>query len=148
MTRLIGLCSFSFKSNRYGPNHTGNFLVRSQLKLERHKEKTQRTTIKRLALPAGNFLFSYIIFCIIFLLDAEFMNAIFAEGELVHGFRYIVCIHAEPTDLEFEEWTQPLETLSICSDGVTIDFTKPTAGRVWIGQNPTDTYQVMHFYLC
>ena len=71
------------------------------------------------------------------------MNALFINGELVHGQRYIVCIHANATTIQYEDWTLNLEAISTCSDGVTVDLTPPTAGRVWIGTNPTVIYQVL-----
>ena len=70
------------------------------------------------------------------------MNAIFTNNELVHGQRYIVCIHADPTEIKYEEWTLYLDEISSCSNGVTVDLTPPRAGRVWIGHNPKINYQV------
>nr|XP_034332757.1 uncharacterized protein LOC105327902 isoform X2 [Crassostrea gigas] len=63
----------------------------------------------------------------------EFINVKFKEGELEHGQRYVVCIHAEYTEIQHEKWTQILPEINTCSDGIVVDLTPPTAGNVWIG---------------
>ncbi|XP_061181031.1 uncharacterized protein LOC133189645 [Saccostrea echinata] len=71
----------------------------------------------------------------------EFVNFKFNPGELVHGQRYIICIHTVYTEIKFEEWTQVLPELNTCSDGVVVDLTPPTPGKVWIGNIPGMRYQ-------
>ena len=70
------------------------------------------------------------------------MNAWFKKGQLVHGKRYVVCVHAEAATLHFEKWDQDLEEFHSCSDGITVDLTPPTPSAVWIGKNIGDKYQV------
>ncbi|ESO88609.1 hypothetical protein LOTGIDRAFT_165393 [Lottia gigantea] len=61
---------------------------------------------------------------------------------LKHGRRYHVCLHADSTTLQHEKWDEDLEEINSCSDGITVDLTPPSGGRVWI-QTDTDTnYQV------
>lgn len=76
--------------------------------------------------------------------EHEFINIKFKEGELEHGQRYIVCIHAEYTEIQHEKWTQILPEINTCSDGIVVDLTPPTAGKVWIGTQ-SQRYQVMKF---
>ncbi|XP_052067298.1 uncharacterized protein LOC127706680 [Mytilus californianus] len=76
-----------------------------------------------------------------FIIDREFMNEEFTHNELVHGTRYTVCIHADQTALVNEEWIQQLPAVSACSDGIIVDLTPPTAGRLWIGHNLNTVYQ-------
>ncbi|CAG2200973.1 unnamed protein product [Mytilus edulis] len=74
--------------------------------------------------------------------DKEYVNIIFnVNEELEHGKRYIVCIHAPRTEIQFEKWTEVLEETNTCSDGVTVDLTPPTPGHVWIGIDPDKKYQ-------
>ena len=75
--------------------------------------------------------------------EKEYINVIFnTKDELEHGKRYIVCIHAPRTEIKYEKWTEVLEEVKTCSDGVTVDLTPPTPGHVWIGIDPTEKYQV------
>ncbi|CAC5375358.1 unnamed protein product [Mytilus coruscus] len=60
---------------------------------------------------------------------------------LIHGRRYSICIHAPETVIEHEKWTETLDTVTSCSDGVTVDLTPPVPGRVWVGDNPLVAYQ-------
>ena len=80
-------------------------------------------------------------------LDNEFINVKFEKGELEHGQRYMVCIHSEHTEIVYEKWTQVLPEINECSDGIVVDLTPPTAGKVWIGSKQGLEYQVMHFFL-
>ncbi|KAL3873929.1 hypothetical protein ACJMK2_037006, partial [Sinanodonta woodiana] len=73
--------------------------------------------------------------------DKEYMNAFFDDGVILHGKRYIVCIHAEETELLFEKWTMLLPNISSCSDGITVDLTPPVKNSVWIGQTKDTKYQ-------
>ncbi|XP_076113981.1 uncharacterized protein LOC143082265 [Mytilus galloprovincialis] len=69
--------------------------------------------------------------------DKEYVNVIFnLNEELEHGKRYLVCIHAPRTEIQYEKWTEVLEETNTCSDGVTVDLTPPTPGHVWIGIDP------------
>ena len=61
------------------------------------------------------------------------MNAV--NLPLEDGRRYHVCIYANETDLEFETFTQHLDAVSACSNGITVDLEPPTAGNVWIGDH-------------
>jgi hypothetical protein len=75
--------------------------------------------------------------------DSEFMNEIFeGSDQLIHGTRYTVCVHADYTTMLHETWTEELQEISACSDGIVIDLTPPTAGIVWIGSNRGTLYQV------
>ncbi|XP_071123054.1 uncharacterized protein [Mytilus edulis] len=71
----------------------------------------------------------------------EFMNEEFTHNELVHGTRYTVCIFAPPTAIVNEDWILQLPAVSACSDGIIVDLTSPTAGRLWIGHNIDTIYQ-------
>ena len=74
--------------------------------------------------------------------DREYVNV---HGlRLEHGRRYLVCVHADNTTLEYERWTQTLPAVSACSDGVVVDLTPPSPGAVWIGQEQPHPYQVGH----
>ncbi|XP_060084880.1 uncharacterized protein LOC132564227 [Ylistrum balloti] len=75
--------------------------------------------------------------------DKEYMNTEFSDGELQHGARYIVCLHAGSTVIQQETWTQTLEAVSMCSDGVVVDLTPPIPGNVWIGHVPGSLYQTI-----
>jgi 6-pyruvoyl-tetrahydropterin synthase len=55
---------------------------------------------------------------------------------LVHGHRYAVCVHAATTEIQHEKWTEILDEVNSCSDGVTVDLTPPVFGKVWIGSDP------------
>ncbi|XP_072048762.1 uncharacterized protein [Amphiura filiformis] len=61
---------------------------------------------------------------------------------LSHGKRYIVCIHGVTTTIKHEKWTENVDTISACSDGVVVDTTPPLAGNVWIGWNSDNRYQI------
>ncbi|KAK3589056.1 hypothetical protein CHS0354_008706 [Potamilus streckersoni] len=71
----------------------------------------------------------------------EYVNAFFDDGIIQHGKRYIVCIHAEETELLFEKWTMLLPNISSCSDGLTVDLTPPLKNSVWIGPTKDTKYQ-------
>ncbi|XP_062579529.1 uncharacterized protein LOC134241501, partial [Saccostrea cucullata] len=71
----------------------------------------------------------------------EYVNFKFNPGELVHGQRYVICIHTVYTEIKFEEWTQVLPELNTCSDGIVVDLTPPTPGKVWIGNFPDTRFQ-------
>ncbi|XP_062616047.1 uncharacterized protein LOC134277752 [Saccostrea cucullata] len=73
--------------------------------------------------------------------ENEFINFKFKRGELVHGHRYIICIHAENTTKIYEEWTEILPEMNKCSDGVVLDLTPPVAGNIWIGTTQGQEYQ-------
>jgi hypothetical protein len=42
----------------------------------------------------------------------------------------------------YEKWIEELEETYACSDGITVDLTPPIPGRVWIGVDPFEHYQV------
>nr|XP_034314147.1 uncharacterized protein LOC105348718 isoform X1 [Crassostrea gigas] len=71
----------------------------------------------------------------------EFVNFKFEPGELIHGQKYTICIHTEYTEIKFEEWTQVLPELNTCTDGVVVDLTSPTPGKVWISNVEGIGYQ-------
>ncbi|XP_021356985.1 uncharacterized protein LOC110452658 [Mizuhopecten yessoensis] len=73
--------------------------------------------------------------------DKEYVNIEFGPGELQHGSRYIVCLHADITVIQQETWVQTLEAVSVCSDGVVVDLSPPTPGNVWIGHTPGSMFQ-------
>jgi len=75
-------------------------------------------------------------------LDKEYVNIKFSAGELVHGKRYIVCIHAPKTNIQQETWLETLPETNVCSDGVVVDLTPPKAGLVYMGNIPGNLYQV------
>ena len=75
--------------------------------------------------------------------EKEYINVIFnTKQELEHGKRYLVCAHAPRTEIKYEKWTEVLDEVKTCSDGVTVDLTPPTPGHVWIGIDLTEQYQV------
>ncbi|XP_053401015.1 uncharacterized protein LOC128557569 [Mercenaria mercenaria] len=59
----------------------------------------------------------------------EYVNVQFREGELTHGRRYIICIHANASKLQHEFWEQDLDEINECSNGVTVDLTPPVTER-------------------
>ncbi|KAL5006990.1 hypothetical protein ScPMuIL_015796 [Solemya velum] len=71
----------------------------------------------------------------------EYVNARFEDGILQQGKRYMICVHADETSLEYEKWTEVLPEISSCSDGVVIDLTDPTPGTVWIGVEKNFQFQ-------
>lgn len=73
----------------------------------------------------------------------EFVNIAFDDGILKHGHRYIICLHADNTTYNYEKWTETLEEINACSDGVVVDLTPPNEGTVWIGNIPEIKYQVI-----
>ncbi|CAC5375033.1 unnamed protein product [Mytilus coruscus] len=74
--------------------------------------------------------------------DKNFANIYFNETEyLTHGRQYSVCIYAPKTVIEHEKWTETLDTVTSCSDGVTVDLAPPVPGKVWIGPDPFVFYQ-------
>jgi hypothetical protein len=57
-----------------------------------------------------------------------FINIQLNESEyLVHGHRYTVCVHAATTEIQHEKWTEILDEVNSCSDGVTVDLTPPVS---------------------
>ncbi|XP_053401094.1 uncharacterized protein LOC123523194 isoform X2 [Mercenaria mercenaria] len=73
--------------------------------------------------------------------DLGYVNIYFEAAELIHGRRYVVCVHANATNLRHELWTQELPEINACSDGVTVDLTPPSTGDVWIGNHKHILYQ-------
>ena len=71
------------------------------------------------------------------------MNEEFKTNELIHGTRYTVCVHADRKLIEHETWIEELVAINACSDGIIVDLTPPTKGRLWIGTNPGISYQVI-----
>lgn len=45
-------------------------------------------------------------------------------------------------EIKYEKWTEVLDEVKSCSDGITVDLTPPIAGHVWIGIDPSKMYQV------
>ena len=74
--------------------------------------------------------------------DLNYINVYFDAAELIHGYRYVTCVHADATTIAHERWPQELPEINECSDGVTLDLTPPLAGDVWIGNNKDIRYQV------
>ena len=75
--------------------------------------------------------------------ERTFINVQLNESEyLVHGQRYAVCVHAATTEIQYEKWTETLDEVNSCSDGVTVDLTPPVPGKVWIGSDPNTLFQV------
>ena len=81
----------------------------------------------------------------VFIPVENFVNVPFDNGELQHGHRYLFCIYTNATSIQYELWTQELEEVAACSDGVTVDITPPEPGDVWLGQGKSHPYQV-HIY--
>ena len=54
-----------------------------------------------------------------------------------------MCVHAPEVSIEYEEFTEHLDAVSACSNGITVDHQAPIGGRVWTG-GPTQhqSYQV------
>ena len=78
--------------------------------------------------------------------DREFMNEEFTHNELVHGTRYTVCVHADRKLIQHETWIEDIAAISMCSDGIVVDLTPPTNGRLWIGYKSGIVYQVDFYY--
>jgi hypothetical protein len=87
-------------------------------------------------------LCSLFYFSILYFAAAEYMNAEFVDGVLLHGKQYIVCVHAPEVIMAYEKWSETLPEVSTCSDGVTVDLTAPSPGKVWIGRDIGTSYQV------
>ncbi len=62
---------------------------------------------------------------------------------LHHGKRYKVCIHANSTNKTHETWTETIDGVSACSDGIVVDITPPVVGQVWIGWHEHLQFQVI-----
>lgn len=76
-----------------------------------------------------------------FFLESVYINVLFNdENPLEHGKRYTICIYAPSKTLQHEKWTESLKEISVYSDGITVDFTPPITGKVWIG--PTVETQI------
>ena len=73
--------------------------------------------------------------------DKEYVNIPFEE-DLKHGARYYICVYAKEKVVEHEKWTEMLTEVKECSDGVVVDLTKPTKGRVWVNRLRHKLYQV------
>ena len=69
------------------------------------------------------------------------MNVEFEPGDLIHGRRYIICIHANAMVLHHEFWDEELPDISTCSDGVTVDIYPPIPAAVWLYEKSA-SYQV------
>nr|XP_006822211.1 PREDICTED: uncharacterized protein LOC102806108 [Saccoglossus kowalevskii] len=54
--------------------------------------------------------------------------------DLEYGRRYYICLYANETHIEKEDTLQILPMVSECSDGITVDWTPPEAGTVWINR--------------
>ncbi|XP_060604506.1 uncharacterized protein LOC132757271 [Ruditapes philippinarum] len=78
--------------------------------------------------------------------EHEFVNVEFNSGELAHGSRYIICIHANASKIEHEFWDQELQEIDECSNGITVDLTPPVAADVWIGNEKNNLFQ-FHYIL-
>ncbi|XP_076085244.1 uncharacterized protein LOC143056054 isoform X2 [Mytilus galloprovincialis] len=66
--------------------------------------------------------------------ENAFINVLFNDDNpLAHGKRYTMCIHAPSKPIHHEKWTELLEEINVCSDGITVDLTSPITGKVWIG---------------
>ncbi|XP_041351012.1 uncharacterized protein LOC121369995 [Gigantopelta aegis] len=72
--------------------------------------------------------------------DKEYINIPFEEN-LEHGKRYYICIYANEKTVKHEKWTELLPEVKECSDGVVVDLTKPTGGRVWVNRLRHKQYQ-------
>ena len=70
--------------------------------------------------------------------DKEFINVYGLQ--LMHGQSYRVCIHANATTADREEWVfgDDMDELIECSDGIVVDKTPPIPGTVWIGETSDD----------
>ncbi|XP_053398434.1 uncharacterized protein LOC128556766 [Mercenaria mercenaria] len=73
--------------------------------------------------------------------EHEFINVDFSPGELTHGSRYIICIHANESKIQHEFWEQELDEIDECSSGVTVDLTPPDTAEVWIGNEKEYLFQ-------
>ncbi|KAL5007590.1 hypothetical protein ScPMuIL_016396 [Solemya velum] len=75
--------------------------------------------------------------------DKEYVNVAFSPGELSHGKRYKVCLHAEEKIVHNEQWAEDLTLpeVSACSDGIVVDLTEPLPGEVWISSRRSVEYQ-------
>ena len=76
--------------------------------------------------------------------EHEYINAYFDDVPLLHGNRYMTCIHANKSILHNEFWEQNLEEISACSDGITVDLSPPVSADVWIGNNKDHLFQVSY----
>ena len=75
--------------------------------------------------------------------ERTFINVQLNASEyLIHGERYAVCVHAARTEIQYEKWTEVIDEVNSCSDGVTVDLTPPMSGKVWIGSDPNTLFQV------
>ena len=82
-----------------------------------------------------------------FVLQANYVNV--PHIELEKGKRYHICVHAKETDLVYETFTQHLDTVSACSNGVTVDLNPPIPGTVWIGDHTKhQLFQVTFSIMC
>ncbi|KAK3100189.1 hypothetical protein FSP39_015958 [Pinctada imbricata] len=73
--------------------------------------------------------------------NQEFYNFKFDDGILENGERYLVCLHADRTEIQHEKWLQILPEINACSDGVIVDLSPPIGGDVWITNIPGTEYQ-------
>ncbi|XP_060580924.1 uncharacterized protein LOC132737608 [Ruditapes philippinarum] len=73
--------------------------------------------------------------------EQDYVNVNFGADTLVHGYRYIICIHANGTTIHYEFWDQELDELNECSNGVTVDLTPPIPADIWIGNDKEHLYQ-------
>ena len=76
------------------------------------------------------------------ILEQNFVNV--DDLTLHHGKRYKVCIHTNSTNITHETWwTETIEGVSACSDGIVVDITPPVVGQVWIGWHEHLQFQVI-----
>ena len=83
----------------------------------------------------------YHILILYYFADNKYINVQFDE-DLKHGARYYICVYAKEKVVEHEKWTEILPEVKECSDGVVVDLTKPTEGRVWVNRLRHIQYQV------
>ncbi|XP_055958617.1 uncharacterized protein LOC130013975 [Patella vulgata] len=72
--------------------------------------------------------------------EKEYINVL-NPNILKHGRRYYICIRADAAVAGYEKWTEDLEEVNACSDGVTVDLTPPNGGRVWVENLKDFKYQ-------
>ncbi|XP_055958811.1 uncharacterized protein LOC126830508 [Patella vulgata] len=77
--------------------------------------------------------------------EKEYINVL-NPNILKHGRRYYICIRADAAVAGYEKWTEDLEEVNACSDGVTVDLTPPNGGRVWVENLKDFKYQVIFLY--
>ncbi|CAG2197001.1 unnamed protein product [Mytilus edulis] len=125
-----------------GTNKVGVWSVISAEIKQCHVEDGQRQVVPRIVIDAIGDPCSHPDSVQCGQTEDNYVNAKFNKTKyLIHGGRYSICIHAPETVIEHEKWTETLETVTSCSDGVTVDLTPPVPGRVWVGADPLVAYQ-------